>query len=467
MKKIAVVFLALLLCFCGIWVFKFKTPVNRPDDEKANTDSSDYWRDPVDLPEADTDWILDPEIPQNYIPVPGENELYMVVDDDGKIEKYRQREQQEDGSWIWNDVNPDIPEGYIPVEGLKDVYKVTDKDGKVSYYKYIRNDDDTFAFVPVDKDGKEIPPQSDKDDNHKIPDNYIRITGNIYAVYNEHNVCIGYKERRQDNDGKYYWVDVEKPEKPADTKPTNPTNPTNPSVTTPTIDVPDITNPPDDPRPTQPGDDEPNTYTQIETITSTEIKGDWRITYKTTITKVFTKDGDLISTKKDGPHEVSREKLADGNGEAPDPSKIAETLQAEYARVSVGLVYKRELAEEVLVILNAERVAAGLPAMRLEAGSSGQMLADIRAADMAIFNHDDFDSPLYGTVTKMCERFKVKHEGTSEAIWQTTATREAKEIASRLQIMHADLFTVKEYSSIGLSIVQKGGYFYIDFVLLK
>ena len=182
---------------------------------------------------------------------------------------------------------------------------------------------------------------------------------------------------------------------------------------------------------------------------------------------MFTKDGDLISTKKDGPHEVSREKLADGNGEAPDPSKIAETLQAEYARVSVGLVYKRELAEEVLVILNAERIAAGLPAMRLEAGSSGQMLADIRAADMAIFNHDDFDSPLYGTVTKMCERFKVKHEGTSEAIWQTTATREAKDIASRLQIMHADLFAVKEYSSIGLSIVQKGGYFYVDFVLLK
>ena len=408
----------------------------------------DYWKDPVDLPEADSDWILDPEIPQNYIPVPGEDELYMVVDDDGKIEKYRQREQQEDGSWIWNDVNPDIPEGYIPVEGLENVYKVTDKDGKVSYYKYIRNDDDTFAFIPVDENGKELPPEIDEDDNHKIPENYVRIKGNIYAVYNEHNVCIGYKERRQD----------EEPDDPT---------PTTPSVTAPTIDVPDITNPPGDPDPTVPDvDDDPDTYTQIETITSTEIKGDWRITYKTTITKIYTKDGYLISTMKDGPHEVSRERLTNSSEDVPDPSKIADTLQEEYARVSVGLTYERDLTENVILILNADRADAGLPAMQLASSSVGQMLSDIRAADMAIFNHDDFDSPLYGTIIKMCERFSVKHEDASEAIWKAAATKEAKDIAARLQIMYAGLFTVKEYSSIGLSIVQKGGYFYIDFVVI-
>ena len=427
--------------------------------------SSGNFTNSDNIPRPDPEWVLDPEIPQNYIPVPGENELYMVVDDDGQIEKYRHREQQEDGSWVWNDVNPDIPEDYIPVDGLKDVYKVTDKDGKVSYYKYIRNDDDTFAFVPVDKDGKGLSPEIDENDNHKILENYVRINGNIYAVYNEHNVCVGYKERRQGNDGKYYWVDVKKSNQ--DEEPDDPT-PAIPSVTMPTIGVPDITNRPDDPNPTVPDvDNNPDTYTQIETVASTEIKGDWRITYKTPITKIYTKDGNLVSIKKDGPHEVSRERLAGSSEDAPDPSKIADTLQEEYACVSVGLTYGRDLAENVILILNADRADAGLPAMQLASNSVGQMLSDIRAADMAIFNHDDFDSPLYGTIIKMCERFGVKHKDASEAIWKTAATKEAKDIASRLQIMHAELFTVKEYSSIGLSIVQKSGYFYIDFVVIS
>ena len=102
---------------------------------------------------VDSDGVLDPEIPLNYIPVPGSIELYMVIDDDGNIVKYRERKQQEDGSWVWKDVNPDIPADYEPAPGLDNVYKVTNKDGTVSYYKYIRNDDDTFAFIPVDENG--------------------------------------------------------------------------------------------------------------------------------------------------------------------------------------------------------------------------------------------------------------------------------------------------------------------------
>lgn len=102
---------------------------------------------------VDSDGVLDPEIPLNYIPVPGSIELYMVIDDDGNIVKYRERKQQEDGSWVWKDVNPDITADYEPVPGLDNVYKVTNKDGTVSYYKYIRNDNDTFAFIPVDENG--------------------------------------------------------------------------------------------------------------------------------------------------------------------------------------------------------------------------------------------------------------------------------------------------------------------------
>lgn len=75
--------------------------------------------------------MLDPEILENYLPVPGEDEVYMVIDEDGNIVQYRHRTQQKDGSWKWEDVTSEIPDNYEPVSGLKDVYKVVNADGNV------------------------------------------------------------------------------------------------------------------------------------------------------------------------------------------------------------------------------------------------------------------------------------------------------------------------------------------------
>ena len=133
----------------GVWVFKSKTPANRPEDIVDGNQYMAWWDRNDSEPAVNTDWVLDPEIPENYIPVPGEDELYMVIDEYGMIIEYRHRTQQEDGTWVWETVNPDIPDNYEAVEGLENVYKVTNQDGTISYYKYIRNDD-TFAFVPVD-----------------------------------------------------------------------------------------------------------------------------------------------------------------------------------------------------------------------------------------------------------------------------------------------------------------------------
>lgn len=62
--------------------------------------------------EVDDEWKLDPEIPLNYMPVPGENELYMVIDNDGKIIGYRQRIKQIDGSWEMGRCKSCIPDNY-------------------------------------------------------------------------------------------------------------------------------------------------------------------------------------------------------------------------------------------------------------------------------------------------------------------------------------------------------------------
>lgn len=135
MRKLILLFCCLQIIFGSLWVVKAKSPDNRPDayaygvDERAGA----WWLQAEDLPNVNDEWYLDPEIPLNYIPVLGEQELYMVIGEDGRIEGYRRRNRQEDGSWLWEDVNSDIPDHYEAVEGLEDVYKVTNSDGTVQY----------------------------------------------------------------------------------------------------------------------------------------------------------------------------------------------------------------------------------------------------------------------------------------------------------------------------------------------
>ncbi len=88
-----------------IWGDKMKHPINRPENVKEDTETP-WYETKYQAPKADDEWTLDPEIPLNYIPVPGEDELYMVVDDSGNITNYRKRVKQADGSWVWQDVNP-------------------------------------------------------------------------------------------------------------------------------------------------------------------------------------------------------------------------------------------------------------------------------------------------------------------------------------------------------------------------
>ncbi|PWM81180.1 MAG: hypothetical protein DBY41_04260 [Clostridium sp.] len=97
MKKLSLVFAGLLITFFVSWGIKVKMPVNRPDNtETASTVK--WYETKYTAPVADDEWILDPEIPDNYVPVAGENEVYMVLDDSGNITGYRQRTQQEDGT---------------------------------------------------------------------------------------------------------------------------------------------------------------------------------------------------------------------------------------------------------------------------------------------------------------------------------------------------------------------------------
>lgn len=197
------------MSFLGIWTYKIKTPVNRPDEYTDGYDeNAGAWWDTSQIT-VDDDWKLDPEIPLNYMPVPGEDELYMVVDNNGTITGYRKRTKQIDGSWLWSDVNPDIPDDYEAVDGLDNIYKVTALDGSVTYYKYIRNNDDTYAFVKVDENGNAI---NKNRDATTIDGKHVHITGNIYSELNDNGVVIGYDRRIDNGDGTFSWMETTLPE---------------------------------------------------------------------------------------------------------------------------------------------------------------------------------------------------------------------------------------------------------------
>ena len=441
----------------GSWVLKSKTPSERPDESADTTGEDLWWTDKNNLPQADTEWILDPEIPENYIPVPGEDELYMVIDEEGNIKQYRHREKQDDGSWLWETVNPDIPDNYEAVEGLENVYMVTNKDGTISYFKYIRNEDDTFAFVPVNEKGE--PLEDDTPKGSEIPENYRHIQGNIYAVYNENNVIIGYKERSVDKDGNYVWKDCEKPvvnDKPDNGGDTSHGSTAKDPIFNTSSDETDIS---------QSQNSSGEGYTETETIRHTEISGGWKITYETKVTRVYDSNGELLSTKKEGPYEISKEKINGTDSNAPDKSLIKGTLQEEFARVNIGLLYKNELSEEILVEINAERIAAGVGPLSINDSSKTTLISKIRAADMARYNHSDFDSPMYGTVANMCNRFNITDLQPSEVVWKTASDKSASAIASRIKIMCGDAITDARYTDIGISIVSKNGYYYVNVIL--
>lgn len=456
MKKLSLVFAGLLITFFVSWGIKVKMPVNRPDNtEIASTVK--WYETKYTAPVADDEWILDPEIPDNYVPVAGEDEVYMVLDDSGNITGYRQRTQQEDGSWLWADVkNPNA--SYESVDGFKQVYKVTDKKGNISYEQYVRNEDGSYAYVPVNKKGIPLDDGSDAstiDNNH-----YVHASGNVYGLYNDNGVLIGYRERVKDN-GNYIWKVTDKPkagasdiqdlsevknsQKQEETKNENDTS----GVI--------VGNSGSKSEKTDNGD---GTYTQTNKTINTKTEDGYQITYETIVTSVYDTDGNLLSTKKEGPYEVSKEKISSSE----DPSKvtIAGSLDEEYTRVSTSVAYDTQKASELLVKINAERTAAGVGQLSMDTGSAVYKLACIKAADMATYDYSSDSSPLYGSLNDLVTRFGADASSASENIWKVSV-KSADEINTRFQSNEGSrqLRMADSYTSVGIAIVEKNGQDYI------
>lgn len=454
MKKLLIILFVLVMAFIGIWIMKLKTPL---DPNQNNPSSSLPWWETVaegTLPTADEDWVLDPEIPENYIPVLNADELYMVIDENGNIEKYRHRTRMEDGTWVWEDVDPNIPENYEAVEGLDNVYRVVGEDGSVRYFKYTRNSDDTYFFTEVDEHGN--PLKNDTPQGSEIPKNYVRVDGNIYAVYNEYGVLTGYKERYIDANGNYAWRDCDAPVKQEDNNPIAGGIPGYTGGGT-GGDIYIINNGTDTQQ-TEEG------YIETETITDTKRTNDgWTVVYETKVTRVYDRSGNLVSTKKEGPTEVNRFPTTSINEDIlPTSSRIEPKLSDEKVRITNGLAFDETMEAEVLSLLNAQRAKNSLSPLQIASGDKNT-LAQLKAADMALNGTTGANSKLYGTVLELCSHFGIEGTALAESEWLMVDTKSASNIHAKFQALDSSRKNrmSADISEIAIAIVHRNGYYYI------
>lgn len=520
MKKAIALFLVSVLVFIGAWIIKPKTPVVRPDSYRNGlTNQGNWWVTTVSADEVSSVWKLDPEIPDNYLPVPGEDELYMVIDNStGTILKYRHRVKQENGSWLWEDVNPDIPDNYEAVEGLENVYKVTFSDGTVKYYRYIRNkDNDTFAFVEVDEHGNDIEIVTPK--GSEIPDNYAHMGENVYAVLNQYGVVVGYKQRIQNDDGSYSWIDVTKPDVsrqdilngdysgwltgvdgvtdlskiggglegvtlvPQVVGELSEDDLLNlPEIN---VDIPDV-NPPSgwdsQGGGTAPGlpygypSQDPIDTSMLQQgysidkryIYTTEKNGSYLVTFVTEIDMIYTSDGELFSSIRKDPVEVERKPITTTSGQTLNHDDIVtSSLDAEVSRISYGVTFSDGMENAVLANFNAERAQRGYAPLSMDRGGSAYKLAKARAAALSITDSADYINPLYGDLPNMMSMYRIEGD-PSEATWRTSADKDAIAIYGKFMSQEgANEAILSPFNTqVGIAIAEANGNFYICIVFL-
>ena len=497
-------FVCLLGMFLGSWAYRMKTPINRPDEfaEGINADAGNWLTQTGGKKTVDDEWILDNSIPSNYMPVPGQENLYMVIDNDGNIIKYRKRTRQIDGTWTWEDVNPDIPENYIPVEGLENVYKVENPDGSVSYFKYIRNADDTYAWIPVDEKGNYL---DRAEDATVIDGKHVHITGNVYELLDDNGVVIGYDKRIQDSDGKFKWVTTNQPdlekisdewkqnmenaknrqsaddtdfsaqyESEADNLGNGIVNSTPPSLSTGDVNISvgdplsSINVTPDTVSVVNNAD---GTHTETTVVRETKTIDGWTTTYETRVENVYDSSGELLSSRASEPTEVDRHPASstDNTDAKPvseaDKTKKESTVDAETARVAGSITYDDETATEIINLLNAERAKNGLsPLQQSQVATS---VAKIRAADMLTYDYTDKDLPTYGTLAEMLNEYNIASPAPGENLYKTTP-KSAYDINTRFQVDDNARTTrmSKAGTQVGIAIAQGNGCIYVCEVVL-
>ena len=157
----------------------------------------------------DSDWVLDPTIPGNYIPVPGETDIFMVLNEDGTVKEYRRRKQNDEGGWDWETI--ENPTG-MDIEKIKDtpygdVFRLANDEFE-EFKRYVVDENGGFAWVDTDENGLDL----NLPTTSILPDNFVPTLDNTYAVYNDNGVLQSFLKRTVNDDGNYQWLLVNRPD---------------------------------------------------------------------------------------------------------------------------------------------------------------------------------------------------------------------------------------------------------------
>ena len=470
MKKLILTLAASVVVMGSVLYFKSTTPTKRNNTVEYSKDAGVWWDTTLwSNVKTDTEWILDPEIPVNYVPVIGLDETYMVLNDDGTVNRYRKRVKDDAGNWVWSDViEDDMPVSFIPSIIDDDIYTYIGSGGEEEYYRYVRNGDDSYAFVPVDENGNDVGYEFPKGDS--FPENFVLVEDNLYASLDDHGVIIKLWERYINELGAVKWQELRLPYQTAGS------GVINPSYTHLSPDVTDMTGKmaPETTSSTQTltvttATELPDGITLLdgqtyntETFTESKTAGGWKVTYKTVYTYIYNSDGSLYATHKDGPNEIERVQIFEQHSQlSADAAAIETNIQAEVIRVSTGFDYKRDIASSVLAGLNADRAKSGLSPLTMTYDSDAGRLSTIFAADMAKYNYGDIESPLYGTIEELAKRYGID-KAVSINVWRC-GEKSADEINTRLRTAESSRNVRMDDSkvNVGIAIVANNGFFYI------
>ena len=464
---LAMLFLASI--FFLSWGIKARMPINRPDNA-LSANYVPWYLNTYTAPVAGDEWTIDAELEPNYLPVPGMDEVYMVLDSAGNITKYRQRKRNNDGSWVWSDYTEDNT-GIEEVEGQNGLYLVTDKDGNQKYKKYVRNEDNTYCYVDTDEKGTPVDIGSDATE---IKPEYVHLDKNTYAKYNDAGVMEGYRERVDNGDGTFRWELGNAPTLP--TYESGFTTGGIPAYSIGNQQMPEfgggvqgvqvIEGVPLDGE-IERIENADGTYTVTETIVNTETVNGQRITTQTTVTKTYDANGDILESFSSEPQEVAREALS--ASQQPENAQPASSLEGETARVGSSVTYDTGMAQEILEYLNAERAKAGLSALSMDTGSEAYKIALIKAGDMALYDYVGTSSPLYGSLADLCNAYGCKTNGDpaenllklSNVSAQDVHLRYQSDESSRLVRMSSDR------KEVGIAVAVRDGISYIAEIYLN
>lgn len=454
--------MSLLIVFFGTWGIKEHQAVSRPKDANI-TVKTPWYENKYSSPESAGTLVASGDIsliPPYMYPVPGKDNIYMRVED-GKVQGYYELSTDKDGSSYWKEVqNPDISSDYVPVKGKNNVFK-NKKDGK--YYKYYRDDtNDTYCFIPCDKNGKPLDTtDKKKKDATKVDKEHYALVDsnkNVYAYYpgqrtsSGAKIIGGYRKRVPDpqRKGHYLWKETKAPNLGTAAKSSNAFGGQPSNGGTQFIGGTGNTGS-SAPKRVQNSD---GSYTETSVQTTTKIIDGVKHIYRTTITVQWPSGKQTSHTE-----EIGRQNL---NGPSPTVRKgqIASTLDGEVTRVTKSTKYSSKAANNLLNKVNAERVSNRRSSLR--ADSTLAKMAKIRAADMAMYKNADSNSQIYGDVNTMANTFHLQ-TGLGENRMACSSSLSATNIHMRFmaQSGYSGNILSRKFSSVGIAVAVADGQYYI------